>query len=187
MSSNTDRRSTANKLDNGLSWEADVALGTNPLVRRQLTMIAAGVGLMMAVILTIVFAAIGEFEETLIMLLISLLTAVGLGLLLFLVSLLFFGNRIRVYFNVNNKGASWQVIDKRAVVGSRLALLTGTLSGDFRAAGAGLLATARQNGSVGCQSLSSVEFDQRHRMAVLHSRDQDKLGAAREEESGIPA
>lgn len=155
-------------LDSPLSWEADIRLLTNPLVRKQLLGVVVGAGLLMALILTIVFAAIGEFGEIPTMLLISLLTTIGLGLLLLLVSLLFFGNRIRVQFTISSEGVGWQVVDKRATWGNRLALLTGILSGNFQTAGAGLLAASSEKGFVQWRSLATVEFDQRHFMAILH-------------------
>lgn len=152
------------------SWESDVPLLTNPLVLKQMVIVAAGAGLMMACLLTAILAAAGEFQDIPIMLLISLLAAAGLGLLMGLASLLFFGNRIRVRFTLNDKGALWETVDKRAITGARLAVLAGLLGGSPQTAGAGLLANARRVEFISWPEVAAVERNPRHLMIVLRGR-----------------
>jgi hypothetical protein len=150
-----------------LSWEIDVPLITNPLVRRQLLLVAGGAGLMMALLMTFVFATTGEFDAIPMMWLISLLAAVGLGVLLFVVALVFFGNRVRVRFTLDEPGVLWETVDQRARTGSRLALLAGLLGASPQTAGAGALGIARETAYVRWEQVARVVSDPRHRMVIL--------------------
>jgi len=149
------------------SWEVDVPLVTNPLVRRQFVVVAGVAGLVMALLMSFVFATTGEFDAIPMMLLISLLAAVGLGILLFVVAILFFGNRIRVRFTLDDTGVLWETVDKRARAGNRLALLTGLLGGSPQTAGAGALGMSREAEYVRWGEPQGVQLNPRHRMIVL--------------------
>lgn len=152
-----------------ISWETDIRLATNPLVLKQLMLVALGSGLFMAFLLTLILATTGEFRDIPMMLLISLLAAGGLGLLLLLVTLVLFGNRIRVRFTVNKEGALWETVDPRALRGSRLAMLAGVLGPSPQAVGAGSLAVSREKEFVQWSDLSAVQCDERRHTIVLRS------------------
>lgn len=151
------------------TWETDVTLLSNPLFVRQLMLVAVGAGLLMAFIMGFVFAATGEFEAIPMMVLISFLSIIGLGVFLFLITLIFFGNRTKVRFTVDDKGAYWETVDKRAKTLNRLAILFGILGRSPQAAGAGVLATAREKEFVAWSHLTLVEESRRHLMITLHS------------------
>ncbi len=152
-----------------LSWEADIALVNNPLVVRQLMVVALGSGLFMALLLTFISATTGDFEAIPTMLLIALLAAVGLGLLLFLVALALFGNRTRVRFTIDDEGARWETVDQTVRVGSRAALLTGILSKSPQTAGTGALAASRENEALRWDAVCSVGYNTRQRMITLRN------------------
>ncbi len=153
----------------GVSWEADVPLVTNPLVLKQLALVATASGLFMGLLLTFISVTTGDFEAVPMMLLISLLAAAGLGVGFFLIALVFFGNLIHVRFTVDEEGVSWQAADRRARVMNRLAMVAGVLGGSPQAAGAGALAGSRENGLVRWSELSRVSCDPGHFMITLHS------------------
>ena len=150
-----------------LSWETDIGLLTNPLILRQMALVVVIAGLFMAFLLSFVFAMTGDFQDIPMILLISLLAAAGLGVLMLLVSLLFFRNRIRVRFTIDAEGALWETVDKRAVAGSRLAMVAGILGRSPQTAGAGALAAAREREYVEWDEVSAVEVNPRHRMITL--------------------
>jgi hypothetical protein len=150
-----------------LSWETDIGLLTNPLIVRQMALVVAIAGLFMAFLLSFIFAMTGDFQDIPMILLISLLAAAGLGVLMLLVSLLFFGNRIRVRFTIDDRGALWETVDPRAVAGSRLAMVAGILGRSPQTAGAGALAAARESEYVEWDEVSAVEVNPRHRMVTL--------------------
>ncbi len=152
-----------------LTWETDITLLSNPLFVKQLALVAVGAGLLMAFLMIFIFAATGEFDAIPMMVLISFLSIIGLGVLLFLVTLVFFGNRTTVRFKVDEKGAYWETIDKRAKTLNRLTILVSILGRSPQAAGAGALATAREKEFVSWSQLALVEDSRRHLMITLRN------------------
>jgi len=152
-----------------LIWEKDISIITNPLIFKQLALVSIGAGLFMAVLLTVILAVSGDYTGIPPMLLVSLITSFGLFLLLLLVSLLYFRNRIRVKFTVNHKGALWETIDKRAVTGIRLSVLSGILGGSLQAAGAGILAAAREKEFISWNEANSIAYDSSNHMIIIRN------------------
>ena len=153
--------------DGTLTWEVDIGLLTNPLILRQMATVVAVSGLLMAFLLSFIFAATGDFDQIPVMLLISLLSAAGLGVLMLLVSLIFFGNHIRVRFTLDDRGAHWEAVDRRAIAGSRLAMVAGILGRSPQTFGAGALAASREKEVVEWDEVLSVAVNPRHRMVTL--------------------
>jgi hypothetical protein len=164
----SDRCSNCNN-NTTLTWETDITLLSNPLFVKQLALVTIGAGLLMAFLLAFIFAATGEFDAIPMMVLISFLSIVGLGVLLFLVTLVFFGNRTSVRFTVDEKGAYWETIDKRAKTLNRLTILVGILGRSPQTAGAGTLAAAREKEFFSWSQLSLVEESRRHLMITLRN------------------
>jgi hypothetical protein len=152
-----------------LTWETDITLLSNPLFVKQLVMVAVGAGLVMAFLLAFIFAATGEFDAIPMMILISFLSIIGLGVFLFLVTLVFFGNRTRVRFTVDERGAYWETIDQRAKTLNRLTILVGILGRSPQTAGAGAMAAAREKEFVAWSQLALVEDSKRHLMITLRN------------------
>lgn len=155
--------------ETGFTWETNISLLTNPLILKQMVFVVVGAGLIMALLLSFILALTGEYGDIPMIWLISLFTTLGLGLLLCLVTLIFFGNRMRVRFTVDGKGILWETIDKRAKVASRLAILAGILGRSPQAAGAGTLAVAREKEFVRWQDLSAVTYNNGRRMMTLRN------------------
>lgn len=148
-----------------LTWETDIKLLSNPLIVKQLVLVAVGAGLMMAFLLSLVFASTGEFDAIPMIVLISFLSAIGLLVFLFLIALILFGNRTSVRFTVDEKGAHWETVDKRAKTLNRLTILAGIL-GSSSAAGAGTSAVARENEFVAWSQMALIE-ESKHRLVII--------------------
>ena len=155
--------------DETITWERDIALVTNPLIMRQTLLVAVGAGLLMAFLMSFIFAATGEFDAIPPILLVSALGALGLGLFMLLIMALFFGNRIRVRFTLDAKGALWETVDKRATSANRLAMLGGILGRSAATAGAGAAAAAREREFVRWEAVDHVEIDEARRMITLRN------------------
>jgi len=152
-----------------ITWETDISLLGNPLVMKQLALVVLGSGLIMALLLSFIFLTTGEFRDIPMMLLITLLMTGGFGLLLVLVMLVFFGNRTRVRFTVDEAGMIWETRDQRARTGNRLAVLAGILGRSPQTAGAGILAATREKEYAAWKDLASFENDPRHRMITVRN------------------
>ncbi len=157
------------KQEDSFSWETDITLMSNPLFVRQLFLLALGAGLLLAFLMGFIFAATGEFEAIPMMLLISLGGTIGLAFLFFLVTLVFFGNRTRVRFTVDQKGAYWETTDKKIESANRLAILVGVLGRNPQLAGAGALASSREKEMASWNQLSRIEVNRRRLMIVLRN------------------
>jgi anti-sigma regulatory factor (Ser/Thr protein kinase) len=77
---------------------------------------------------------------------------------------------MRVRYTIDNDGILWEIIDKRAKIGTRLTIAVGILSGSLKATGAGMTAASRQAEYVGWKKLSGVVYDTRRRMITLRNR-----------------
>jgi len=161
--------SNINRIMDSITWETDITLMSNPLFVRQLLLVAVGAGLLLAFLMVFIFIATGEYEAIPMMLLISLVSIIGLALFLFLITLIFFGNRTRVRFTVDQKGAYWETTDDKVKSANRLAVLAGILGRSPQTAGAGALAVSREKEMASWDQLSNVEVNKRQRMIVLRN------------------
>lgn len=152
-----------------LTWETHISLLGNPLIRKQLGIVVVVSGAFMALLLSFIVAATGDFYQIPMMLRVSLWVTVGLGALMVFVVLVFFGNRMRVRFTVDETGALWETVDKRAITGNRLALLGAALARSPQAGGAATLAAARQREFVRWRDVAEAEYDRRRRMITLRN------------------
>lgn len=132
-------------------------------------LVAVGAGMIMALLLSFIFVVTGEVDAIPMILLISFFSIIGLGLLLFLITLIVFGNRTRVRFTVDEKGAYWETIDRRAKTLNRLTILAGLLGRSPQAAGAGTLAAVREKEFVTWSQLALVEDNRRYLMITLRN------------------
>jgi hypothetical protein len=151
------------------TWETGISLLGNPLIRKQLGIVVLASGGFMAFLLSFIVAATGDFYQMPMMFKISFWTTAGLAALMAFVVLVFFGNRMRVRFTVDEAGALWETIDKRAITGNRLALLGAALARSPTAGGAATLAAARQREFVRWSDVALAEYDQRRSMITLRN------------------
>lgn len=152
-----------------ITWETNISLLTNPLILKQSALVAGGSGLIMAFLMTVIFAATGEFRAIPMMWFIALCVTGGLAVLFSLVALIFFGNRFRVRFTVDNTGALWETIDKRAIAAGRLALVAGILGRSPQVAGAGAIALSREKEFVRWKEIAVAEYNPRRLMITLRN------------------
>jgi hypothetical protein len=152
-----------------VSWEKDITILSNPLILKQMLIVIAGSGFFMAFILTVIFAATGDYRDIPAMLLVSLLTAAGLGLLLFLVTLIFFRNKMRVRFTIDETGVLWHTIDNKSKAAARLALFAGIVGRNPAAAGAGALSVSREKEFVRWKEVGSATFNPRQKIITLRN------------------
>jgi hypothetical protein len=151
------------------SWEKDITILNNPMILKQMVMVIAGSGLFMAFILTIILAATGDYRDIPAMLLVSLLAAAGLGLLLVMVTLVFFRNKMRVRFTLDERGALWQTIDSRSKASARLALVAGILGRSATTAGAGVLSGSGETEFVHWKEINSATFSPGRKIITLNN------------------
>jgi len=152
-----------------LTWETRISLLGNPLIRKQLGIVIVGSGVFMGLLLSLISAATGDFDQIWRVWRASLWATAGMAALMVFVVLVFFGNRMRVRFTVDEAGALWETVDKRAITGNRLALLGAALARSPQAAGAATLAAARQRESVRWEDVAEAEYDRRRRMITLRN------------------
>ncbi len=152
-----------------ITWVKAISIITNPLIFKQITLLSLCVGLFMAALLSLMLALSGDFAGIIPMLKVSFISAAALFLLLLLVALLYFRNRIEVRFTIDKRGVLWETVDKRALIGARLAVLGGILGRNPQAAGAGILAAAREKEFVSWSQVLSAEYNCRHKMIVLRN------------------
>ncbi len=152
-----------------LIWEADFPLLTNPIVLKQFYMLILFSGLLMFLLLSFIMIVTGEISAVPSMFLLTLIGVGVLALLMFLVMLLYFGNRIKVRFILDQYGAVIQNIDKRSKFVNRAAILFGALGLQPGTAGAGILAAAREVEYAAWKALAKAEYNHRHYTITLRN------------------
>jgi len=151
------------------TWVADYPLLTNPMVLKQFYMLVLFSGLFMFLLLSFIMIVTGELSAVPSMLLLTLIAVGILALLMFLVMLLYFGNRIRVRFTLDQEGAVIENIDIRAKIVNRAAAIFGTLGLKPGTAGVGVLAIARETEQTHWSFLAKAEYSPRHRTITLRN------------------
>jgi hypothetical protein len=151
------------------TWEADYPLLTNPMVLKQFYMLVLFSGLFMFLLLAFIMIVTGELSAVPSMFLLTLIGVGVLALLMLLVMLLYFGNRIRVRFTLDQEGAVIENIDIRAKIVNRAAAIFGTLGLKPGTAGAGVLAVAREIEQTPWTFLTKADYSPRHRTITLRN------------------
>ncbi len=141
-----------------------------PILLRQLLLVAGLSGLIMALLMSFLLAVQGEWERIPTMLLISLCAAGGLALMMVLVILLVFGNRMRMRFALDEKGIAVEMVDRRAKRANRLAAMAGILGASPTTAGAGLSAMARESEFLTWRGIVEARYAPGRRSITLRNR-----------------
>jgi hypothetical protein len=152
-----------------LIWESDFPLLTNPMVLKQFYMLILFSGLFMFLLLSFIVIITGEISAVPSMLLLTLIGVGILALLMFLVMLLYFGNRIKVRFILDQNGVVIQNIDKRSKFVNRAAIIFGALGLQPGTAGSGILAAAREEEHTTWKALAKAEYNHRHHTITLQN------------------
>ncbi len=145
-----------------LTWEKDIPLLGNPAVIKQMLQMLLFTGLLMAGLPSFVFLLTGEPEAIPSILVISLLSMVGFGILIFLIILIFFNNRFRVRYTIDEKGVLWETIDKRARLLNTMATVAGASAQNPSVAGAGLTGMSRNKDFTPWGIVARVEYHPAH-------------------------
>ncbi len=162
-------RRSAQLQGESISWETSISLLSNPLVMRQTALVVVSAGLFMALLLSFILALTGELSGIPPMLLVSFLATAGLGVLMVLIMLIFFGGRFQVRFTVDDQGALWESVDRRARAANRLGMLAAVLGRSPQAAALGGLAAARAREFVSWEEVSAIERNRPQLMITLRN------------------
>jgi len=150
-----------------MDWHLQVPLLNSPVILRQ----TAGVFIVSFLLLSLLISAIFIVEDNWSGLLQTLgilgLVHLGLAIGALLVMILFFGNRIAMHFRLDGRGALSEVVEARANRAARLAALMGLASGNFAAAGAGVLAQTGARSFVAWKRVRRLAFDERRHTIYL--------------------
>lgn len=160
----------ADSADSPLIWEVSVPLLGDALLAGGVLrafLLAAAIS---AALMTLVFATQGEWDSIGPIWLAFGLVGLGLSALGLLVMLLVFGNRMHCRIGIDGDGVRFETIDRRARFGNRLLLAFGLLAGKPQAAGAGLVASAREVRSLRWRGAFRADFLPRRNQVVLRNR-----------------
>ncbi len=127
-----------------LTWIVDVPLLTNPIVLRALVPILAIAYLFVVGIFGIVLASADHLERLPAFMGLMAIGFAFLALLALLVILVFFRNRMRVRYVLDDAGVTSVVVDRRAEIAGSLAVFAGTASANATLARSGLVAAGSQ-------------------------------------------
>lgn len=153
-----------------LRWEVAVPLLSDPMIvcgTLRACLLAAAIA---ASMLTLIFAVQGDYAAIGPIWLGFLGAGAGLALLALAVMQVVFGNRMHCRFTLNREGIVFETIDRRARVGNRLLLVLGLLRGSAQATGAGLIATADEQRTLGWRGAFRAEFLPARNQVVLRNR-----------------
>lgn len=95
------------------------------------------------------------------------ITILGVGVAILLVAILFFGNRMPFEFAVNEKGASMEMLSRKAKAANRAAFFLGLFAGKPSVAGAGAIAASREYTEVPWSSIFKANYYDRARIITL--------------------
>jgi len=172
--------------DKTLSWDVRVSLLTTPIILRQTLGVFGVTFILISLFLGALFAWEGQWQGVLPSLAVVALIHLGLVGLALLVMALYFGNRIAMRFEVDRRGVASEVRDVRSQRATRLAMILGLATGNFSAAGAGMLATTGARSFVPWSRVDTLRFDDRRRTVYL-CRGWRTLAAVFCDEANYPA
>lgn len=144
-----------------LEWDNDIRLMSHPLMLANFAKLMAISGFIMAALLSGMMAVSGSADAIPQMLELTAIVLGVIAVLYVLVALLFFGGRMHMHFEVDAKGASAAVADRRADRANTLAIVVGTIAGKPGVAGAGLLAASNSEQRIAWNAVAKVRYHRR--------------------------
>jgi len=147
-------------LSEPLSWTVDVSLLGSPVVLRQTGGVLLVTFLLVSLLFSSIFALQGDWAGIVPTLGVLALVHLGLALGALAVMVLYFGNRIGMGFTVDARGVLSQVHESRAHKAAQLATVLGLATGNFSAAGAGMLARSGASSFVPWTAVRRVRCDE---------------------------
>jgi hypothetical protein len=150
-----------------LHWTVEVPLLTTPIVLRQTFAVFLITWLLVSMMVSAVFVLEGDWDG--IAPTLGVLAIVHLCLMLgaLAVMVLYFGNRIAMAFTLDGRGVLSEVQEPKAHKAAQLAVLLGLATGNFAAAGAGVLARSGACSFVPWKRVQRVRFDEARQTIFL--------------------
>lgn len=148
-----------------LTWTISVPLLNSPVVVRQTAGVLAVTFILVSLLVGAIFALDGDWAGMLPTLGLIALIHAGLWAVAVLVMAVLYRNRMTMRFHLDKRGASSEIVDRRAERTARMATVLGLATANFGAAGAGLLARSGARSFVSWRSVSRVRFDE-HRCTI---------------------
>ena len=152
-----------------LSWAIDVSLLGSPVVLRQTGGVLLITFSLLSLFVSGLFVLEGNWAGILPTLRVLALVHLGLAMGALTIMVLYFGNRIGMAFSLDKRGVLSQVHDCRAHKASQLATLLGLATGNFSAAGAGMLARSGASSFVPWKAVKRVRCDDTCHTVYLES------------------
>lgn len=150
-----------------IAWNIDVSLLGQPSMRRMfLKVILFSAGLMGG-LLVFLSLVLGNRDMVAPMLGLTAISAGVVAVLLLFVVLVVFRNRMSMGYLVDEKGVRSTVLDRRARVAGKLAIIAGVLGGKPGVAGAGLLSASSWQQEIAWRAVRSVDCSPRWRTVKL--------------------
>ncbi len=153
-----------------LAWECNVSLIGHPVIVGGLAKVLSIAGLLLFALVGGVIGAQDGIDAVVSLATMLLLVLGGLFVFLLLIMVLFFGNRIRMAFVLDDRGILVEVIDGRAKSANRLAALVGAAAGNPGVAGAGLIAMKDERRSAVWSSIAAASYHPGRRTITLRNR-----------------
>jgi len=142
-----------------LSWTIDVSLLGSPVVLRQTGGVLLITYFIVSLLVSGIFVLEGDWAGIVPTLGVLALVHLGLALGALAVMVLYFGNRIGMCFSVDARGVHSQVLESKAHKAAQLVTVLGLATGNFSAAGAGMLARSGASSFVPWRAVQRVRYD----------------------------
>lgn len=154
----------------GFDWQISVPLVSNNLIFKSVTTFVLVTGMVMAIFLGFIFFAISEIDALLPMFFMIGIISFGLWVLMQLIMLLIFGNRMPMYFKVDEKAVRCDLKSTLAKSGNRAAVILGLLSRNPGVAGSGMLAMSQESVQYNWSQIKYAKFyDKKQAISLRNS------------------
>ncbi len=153
-----------------LSWTISVPLLNSPVVLRQTAGVLAITFVLVSLLVSTIFAVDGDWSGIPVVICVIGLIHLGFVVVALLVMALFYRNRMNMRFHLDKRGVNSEVIDRRAANASKWAIILGLFTGNFSAAGAGMLARSGSRSFVSWRNVNRLRFDERRHTIYLMGR-----------------
>jgi hypothetical protein len=150
-------------------WETDLPLFSRRMMAQWAYAMLATFAVMVLILGT-VFVAQGEWDAVPPMLMMAATVTAGLWLLGVLIMALLFRGKFRVRYRLDDRELRYQVVERKAKVANRLAIVAGALARSPRTLGAGLIAKSQETMAVRWEGAFRAVYDPgRHHITLRNA------------------
>lgn len=142
-----------------LSWQCDVPLVTHPVLLRSLVTMCGVSTFILVALIGGLMALTEGIRSAIPMIGMGMLIGAGMFILSLLIMLVVFRNRMTMQFEVGEHGAIARVIDRRARIANRLAMVAGAAAGRPGVTGAGMIAMSNEEVGTAWSGIASASYD----------------------------